>query len=105
MARVKPLHVVDYIEQAPNQRVATAVLSGAQVVVPLAGLFDFAAERANLEKQRGQTREEVERVRAQLRNEAFTSRAPAAVVDEVRERLEAAEARLLGIEQRLGELE
>jgi valyl-tRNA synthetase len=105
MARVRPLKIVDYIEQAPSQRVASAVLTGAQVVLPLAGLFDFAAERANLEKQRAQTRSEVDRIRAQLENEGFRSRAPAAVVEDVRGRLEAAEARLLGIEQRLRELE
>lgn len=104
LARARPLRVVDYIEQAPSQGVATAVLTGAQVVIPLAGLFDFEAERANLQKQHDQAQKEVDRIRAQLANEAFTSKAPADVVQEVRSRLQAAEARLAGIHRRLREL-
>ena len=52
LARVRPLHIVADRADAPSEAVATAVLDGATVVLPLAGLFDSSAERANLEKQR-----------------------------------------------------
>jgi valyl-tRNA synthetase len=73
-------------------------------VVPLSGLFDAATERANLEKQRDQAMAEVERLRSQLSNESFTSRAPASVVQEARDRMAAAESRLAAVQQRLREL-
>jgi valyl-tRNA synthetase len=104
LARVRPLHIVSSLPEAPSESVATAVLDGAQVVLPLAGLFDSGAERANLEKQRDQARGLVESLQTKLSNEAFTSRAPEAVVAAERERLETAQSRLAGIEARLTEL-
>jgi len=84
--------------------VATAILDGATVVLPLAGLFDVAAERAKLAAQRDEARRQVEGLERTLSKEGFTSRAPASVVAETRERLTAAQARLAGIEARLREL-
>ena len=60
LARVRPLHVVSGRADAPSDSVATAVLDGATVVLPMAGLFDSSAERANLEKQRDQARKMIE---------------------------------------------
>ncbi|HXH22052.1 MAG TPA: valine--tRNA ligase [Dehalococcoidia bacterium] len=104
LARVRPLRLVASASEAPSEGVATAVLDRATVVVPLAGLFDVAAERANLQRQAEQARAEVERLRAQLSNEGFTSRAPAAVVQDARDRLAAAESRLEVAQRRLAEL-
>jgi valyl-tRNA synthetase len=104
LARVRPLRLVASPVEAPSEAVATAVLADAQVIVPLAGLFDFAAERAALEKQRDQAATEVGRLEAKLADERFTSRAPAGIVDAERERLDAARSRLAGIEARLAEL-
>jgi len=104
LARVRPLRLVVTPQDAPSEGVATAVLDRATIVIPLAGLFDASAERANLEKQRDQAVGEVERLRSQLSNESFTSRAPASVVQDARARLAAAESRLAGARQRLREL-
>ncbi len=90
LARVRPLHIIAERGEAPAEGVATAVLDGAQVILPLAGLFDFTAERANLEKQRAQAQAAVTSSQAQLSNERFTANAPAEVVAAARERLEAA---------------
>jgi valyl-tRNA synthetase len=104
LARVRPLHIISSRDAAPSESVATAILDDAILILPLAGLFDSTAERLNLEKQRDQAQAEVARLEGQLANERFTSNAPAAVVAEVRERLEAARARLTGVEARLTEL-
>jgi valyl-tRNA synthetase len=104
LARVRPLHIVASRGEAPADSVATAILADAQVILPLAGLFDFASERANLEKQQAQAQNDVQRLEAQLANERFTSSAPEKVVEEARERLEAARSRLEGIQSRLAEL-
>ena len=104
LARVRPLHIVRSSDQAPNEAAATAVIDGAQVILPLAGLFDSVAERANLEKQRTQAAEQVQGLEAKLSNEGFTSRAPAGVVSAERQRLETAQSRLAEIETRLTDL-
>ena len=104
LARVRPLHIVSSRDQAPSETAATAVLDGAQVILPLAGLFDFAAERTNLEKQRSQAAAQVQGLETKLRNQNFTSRAPADVVEAERERLDAGQSRLADIETRLTEL-
>ena len=104
LARVRPLRIVGDRADAPSDSVATAVLDGATVVLPMAGLFDSSAERANLEKQRDQARKLAEDLERKLSNEGFTSRAPANIVAAERERLEAAKTRLESVEARLREL-
>jgi valyl-tRNA synthetase len=104
LARVRPLRIVALRREAPSENVATAVLDNAEVVVPLAGLFDAGAERASLERQLAQARAEVERLRARLAEPGFRSKAPAAVVEAERARLAAAESRLAGVESRLAQL-
>ena len=104
LARVKPLHIATNRAAAPSEQVASAVLDGATVVLPMAGLFDQAAERANLEKQLAQAQSQVEGLERQLSNPGFTANAPGKVIAEARERLDAARTRLAGIEARLAEL-
>jgi valyl-tRNA synthetase len=104
LARVRPLHFVSDRADAPSESVASAILSEAQVILPMAGLFDVDAERAKLEKDREQARGEVQRLEAQLGNEKFLSGAKPEVVQGARDRLEAAKSRLAGVESRLAEL-
>jgi valyl-tRNA synthetase len=73
---------------------ATASLTtaaGVVVELDLSGTIDVAAERARLGKDLAAARKERETNAAKLGNEAFTSKAPEAVVAKVRERLAAAE--------------
>jgi valyl-tRNA synthetase len=104
LARVRPLRLVSDRSQAPGESVASAILSEAQVILPMAGLFDLDVERAKLERDLLQARADVQRLHGQLANQRFVSSAPAAVVEQARERLEAANSRLAGVEARLAEL-
>jgi valyl-tRNA synthetase len=104
LARARPLHVVTSPDDAPRESVITAVLAEAQVIVPMAGLFDSDAERERLQKQIGEAEGEADRQRAKLGNEAFRSKAPAQVVQREEERLAAAESRAQGLRERLAEL-
>ena len=104
LARVRPLRIVGQRGDAPSESVATAILAEAQVVVPLTGLFDVAAERAKLDKELGQMRSQVDGLEKQLSNEKFLAGARPEVVEGARQRLEDARARLAGIEARLAEL-
>jgi valyl-tRNA synthetase len=89
---------------APVESVASAILPEAQVILPMAGLFDADAERAKLDKDLAQARADVARLEDQLANEKFTSSAPPAVVAQARERLGAAQSQLAGLQSRLAEL-
>jgi valyl-tRNA synthetase len=103
LARVRPLHFVSQGE-APRDGVATAVLSHAHVVVPLAGLLDTGAERARLEKEIEDAAAYLSRLEAKLSNEQFRSKAPANVVAAEEERRASAQTRLDGLRRALSEL-
>ena len=58
-----------------------------EVVVPLVGLIDLAAERARIQKEIARAEKEIAAVDKKLSNEKFVANAPTEVVDEVRTRL------------------
>jgi valyl-tRNA synthetase len=67
----------------PSQTGAAAhafLASGTEVVVPLAGVVDVAKECRRLRGELEQLEKQLESLRARLKNEGFTSRAPAEVV-------------------------
>jgi len=101
---VRPLHLVPDTTSAPKDGVASAVLSKALVVIPLAGLIDADVERAKLSKQLTEAEGEIKRLKGKLANEQFRSRAPADVVAKEQEKLSAAESRAEGLRGRIAEL-
>ena len=103
LARVRPLHIVSDGE-APRGGVATAVLSHAQAVVPLAGMLDVDAERARLSKEIDEAEAYLRRLEGKLSNEQFRARAPREVVAAEEERRAAAQTRLAGLKLALEEL-
>ncbi|HEY4921010.1 MAG TPA: class I tRNA ligase family protein, partial [Xanthobacteraceae bacterium] len=75
-------------------RGAVQLLVGGEVVaLPLAGVIDFAAERARLEKEIAKAEADIKRVDAKLGNADFIARAPDEVVEGEREKREEAEMR------------
>jgi valyl-tRNA synthetase len=72
---------------------ATAVVGGHKLVIPLEGVVDLSAEVARLEKVLAKSDKDVEQLRKRLANPSFVDRAPPELVDEVREKLAAAELR------------
>jgi valyl-tRNA synthetase len=65
---------------------AVAVLADAEVILPLEGLIDKAAEATRLRKSLADLDKQLGPVRAKLGNEQFLSRAPADVVAGLRSR-------------------
>jgi valyl-tRNA synthetase len=74
------------------------------IAFDLSGAIDVAAERARLAKDAAAAEKERATNAAKLANEAFTGKAPDAVVAKVRDRLTAAEAELARIEAALAAL-
>jgi valyl-tRNA synthetase len=104
LARVQPLHIVSQPGDAPQEAVVTAVLKDSQVVLPMGGMFDLEAERQRLQKQIAAAEADVERLRSKLANQEFLAKAPAAVVAKEKEKLEAAQARVAGLQERLRQI-
>ncbi len=82
---------------------ASASLDAEDITVELdvAGAVDIAAERRRLEKDLAAARSEAEQAERKLGNADFTAKAPAAVVDKTRQRLDAARSDIARLEQRL----
>ncbi|WP_152391705.1 valine--tRNA ligase [Paenibacillus guangzhouensis] len=69
---------------AAPEKAMTAIVTGAELYLPLAGLIDIAQEIERLEKEVKHLRSEVERVDKKLSNEGFVAKAPAKVIEEER---------------------
>ncbi|KAA0970704.1 valine--tRNA ligase [Aureimonas fodinaquatilis] len=93
LARVKS---IEHGSETPGQS-AQLVLNGICYAMPLAGVIDIEAERARLNKAMLKTRTEIERISAKLQNERFVSSAPAEIVAQERERVQALEVELAAL--------
>ncbi|WKA56234.1 valine--tRNA ligase [Planococcus shixiaomingii] len=71
--------------EAPEKSMS-AVVSGAELFMPLEGLIDVDAELARLSKELEKWAKEVKLVQGKLSNERFVSKAPEAVVTEERKK-------------------
>lgn len=80
------------------------VCTGVDVLIPLASLVDLDKERERVSREIERTEAEYRRAEAKLANEKFTSRAPAAVVEEERKKLHNAGEMLEKLRERLNSL-
>ncbi|TCM97687.1 valyl-tRNA synthetase [Paenibacillus sp. BK033] len=72
---------------AAPDKAMTAIVTGAELYLPLAGLIDISQEIARLEKELATLNSEVERVEKKLGNEGFVAKAPAKVIEEERAKM------------------
>ncbi len=79
---------VEFVKNYQNDKAVQAISSGAKCYIPLADIIDVDKELARLEKEKEKAMAEVALVEKKLSNESFVSRAPAAVVDGERAKLE-----------------
>ena len=82
--------VADVVDAAwtPERGTPVAANSLGELFLPLAGLIDFAAERARLTKELERVRGEVTKVQEKLANPAFAAKVPAKVLEEHQARLQ-----------------
>ncbi len=83
---------------------AIGVAGKLPVAVPLAGIVDVAAERVRHDKELHKVDKEVEGLEKRLANREFTAKAPAEVVEEMRERLRHARDRRAQIDEAIKRL-
>ena len=85
LARLESIGWLDSGEETPES--AIALVGEMQVLVPMAGLIDKDAELRRLSRDRDRARADLERAEKKLANPNFVEKAPAAVVEQERQRL------------------
>ena len=80
---------------------ASIEVEGITTELDVAGVIDVAAERRRMEKDLAAARTEADQAMRKLANSDFTARAPEAIVNKTRQRLETAQADIARLEQRL----
>jgi len=90
--RMARLSDISFADRAPDGAVQILV-RGEVAALPLKGVVDLAAERMRLDKEIAKADADIKRVDSKLANEKFVANAPEEVVEEEREKREAALAR------------
>jgi len=82
LARLDSIYISHDIPKGSVQ----LILDEATIAMPLAGLIDIEAETERLNREIEKAAGEIKKIDAKLGNKKFTERAPAAVVEEQRQR-------------------
>jgi valyl-tRNA synthetase len=90
--RMARLADISFAASAPEGAVQLLV-RGEIAALPLKGVIDFSAEKARLDKELAKAEADIKRVDAKLGNEKFVANAPEEIVEEEKEKRDAAVAR------------
>lgn len=92
------LQIVPAVAQKPEQAFSAILDSGVQIFLPLAGMLDLVKEKKRLTAELEKARADVARTEAKL-NSDFATKAPEAVVNKERERLNAAREKIAKLQE------
>jgi valyl-tRNA synthetase len=90
--RMARLGDISFADRAPEGSVQLLV-RGEVAALPLKGVIDFSVEKARLDKELAKADADIKRVDAKLANQKFVANAPEEIVEEEKEKREAAVAR------------
>jgi valyl-tRNA synthetase len=102
--RMARLSDISFADQAPEGAVQLLV-RGEVAALPLKGVIDLAAEKVRLDKEIAKADADIKRVDAKLANEKFVANAPDDIVEEEKEKREAAMARRAKLTEALERLQ
>jgi valyl-tRNA synthetase len=100
LAKLDDVEIVDALTPARGQA-RTLTSAGIEAAVPLAEVVDLDAERLRLRRRLDDASADIARSERKLNNPQFTSKAPPAVVDRERARLDEARAAVAKLEAQL----
>src|SRR3984893_14551699 len=102
--RMARLSDISFADRAPEGAVQLLV-RGEVAALPLKGVIDLSAERTRLDKEIARAGADIKRVDAKLSNEKFVANAPEEIVEEEKDKREAALARKAKIVEALQRLQ
>ena len=102
LTRVENLFCGTKIKKPPVS--ASAVISGAEIFVPLAGLIDIDVERNRLQKNLNELAVQLEKVSKKLANADFLANAPADVIDREKAKKQDYEHRIARLNRNLEQI-
>jgi len=104
LARARPVSFLESRGEAPDENVLALVLKSSEVIIPMESMVDLKAERKRLGQEIAQTGAEVARLETRLKDKAFLTKAPPAVVAKERDKLAEKKDRLERLKQSLDRL-
>ncbi|MFC1950513.1 valine--tRNA ligase [Chloroflexota bacterium] len=105
LAKVKPVTFLNSRQEAQSGRnILALVLRKAEIIIPMESMVDIETERERLQKEMKTSQTEVARLEARLKNKAFLTKAPPAIVDKERQKLHVLIDKLERIKQQLDRL-
>jgi valyl-tRNA synthetase len=104
LARARPVSFFERRGEAPDENVLALVLKSSEVIIPMESMVDLKAERKRLGQEIEQTGAEVARLEARLKDKAFLTKAPPAVVNKERDKLAERKDKLGRLKQSLDRL-
>jgi len=104
LAKARPLKILSRSQRkVHDEKALVLVLKEAEVVLPWAGMVDVVIEKQRLEKEIAAIQSETNRLENRLNDKLFVSRAPSAVVEKERGKLEAVKDKLQRLQQELSQ--
>lgn len=85
LARLESMTILADGETAPMS--TTGLIGEMELLIPMAGLIDVAAEMARIDKQLEKLGQEIARIEGKLSNQGFVAKAPAEVIDKERAKM------------------
>jgi len=102
LARARPVTFYNSrLESSKIENALVLVLKDAEVSIPMESMVDLQAERKRLQKEIEQSQAEVASLEARLKDKAFLTKAPSAVVDKERDKLAIRRDKLERLKQQL----
>jgi valyl-tRNA synthetase len=99
LAKLAEISYLSSTDEAPM--CATQLHGDVEILVPLAGLIDKAAEGARLEKEIAKLEKNLAGIKGKLSNAKFVDNAPKEIVDTERERQRSSEAAIAALNEKL----
>ncbi len=95
---------VEYPEEYENDTAISIVTDSAKMYIPMEDIVDFEKERERLEKEKQTALSEIDRVNRKLSNGEFMAKAPKAVVDAEKSKLEKYTQMLQNVEDMISKI-